>query len=177
MVSGIGVGTIGGAVAGAQVGGIYGAAAGAIIGGAASAAGGMMDYANLIKRQEENKKYATDMYSYNLQNIQAIPTSLTKSTALTYNVRFWPFVEYYTCTDTEKQVIRDKITYDGMTVMAIGYIRDYVGINANISKRYVKGQMIRLENFIEDSHVADAIYDEINKGIYFSDEIVPIPGL
>ena len=59
------------------------------------------------------------------QNIQAIPTSLTKTSALTYNTRVWPFVEYYTCTEKEREALKDKIKYNGMTIMKIGKLTDY----------------------------------------------------
>ena len=76
-----------GAAAGAQSGGVYGAAAGGAVGALGGGITAGIDYANNIKMMEENKQYAIDMYSYNLQNIQAIPTSLTKTSALTYNTR------------------------------------------------------------------------------------------
>ena len=67
------------------------AAAGAVAGAAIGAIGGGItagvDYANTLRMMEENRQYAIDMYSYNLQNIQAVPTSLTKTSALTYNTR------------------------------------------------------------------------------------------
>ena len=71
-----------GAQAGMQ-GAIAGAAAGAVGGGLTAG----IDYANTLKMMEENRQYKIDMYGYNLQNIQAIPTSLTKTSALTYNTR------------------------------------------------------------------------------------------
>ena len=145
---------------GAQIGkgaGIAGSVVGAL-GGLATAG---LDYANTLKMMEENKKYATDMYTYNLQNIQAIPTSLTKTSALTYNTRVWPFIEYYTCTDTEKAALRDKMKYNGMTIMKIGKLSDYLlG-----EDKFYKGQLIRL-NIKVDSHMAYEIYNELNKGVY-----------
>ena len=80
-------GAASGAAAGAQVGGIggaIGAGVGGAVGGAVTAA---LDYKNTIKMMEENRQYSIDMYGYNLQNIQAVPTSLTKTSALTYNTR------------------------------------------------------------------------------------------
>lgn len=76
-----------GAAAGAKIGGVYGAIAGAVGGAIGGGVTGALDYANTIKMMEENRQYAIDMYGYNLQNIQAIPTSLTKTSALTYNTR------------------------------------------------------------------------------------------
>ena len=80
-----------GAAAGAQLPGGVGGIAGAVAGGAIGAIGGgitaALDYKNTIRMMEENRQYYIDMYGYNLQNIQAIPTSLTKTSALTYNTR------------------------------------------------------------------------------------------
>ena len=82
-------GAASGAATGAEVsnGNIYGAIAGGAIGAVGGAITSAIDYKNTIRMMEENRSYAIDMYSYNLQNIQAIPTSLTKTSALTYNTR------------------------------------------------------------------------------------------
>lgn len=158
-ISGIISSTASGAASGMKKG-PGGAIAGAAAGFATSAVGGILDYANLVKRQEEAKSYATDMYGYNLGNIQAIPTSLAKNSALNANTKIFPFVEKYTCTDTEKQALRDKMTYNGMTIMKIGTMSSFIGTG------YFKGQMIRFNNLKEDTHMANAIYEEINKGVY-----------
>lgn len=158
------IGGAGGAMVGAKLGGgnPYAAAAGAIAGAAAGFVTGGLDAANTFKLMEENKKYAKDMYDYNLQNIQAIPTSLTKISALTYNTRVWPFIEYYTCTSTEKEALKDKLNYNGMTIMKIGKLKNYtLG-----EHKFYKGQLIRLPDITEDSHVIYEIYNELNKGVY-----------
>ena len=150
-----------GATAGAQVGGVPGAIAGAAIGAIGGGVTGALDYSNTVKMMEENRQYAIDMYGYNLQNIQAIPTSLTKTSALTYNTRVWPFVEYYTCTEKEREALKDKIKYNGMTIMKIGKLIDYTLGEDN----FYKGQLIRL-NLNVDSHMAYEIYNELVKGVY-----------
>lgn len=151
-----------GAAAGAKIGGGYGAIAGAAVGAVGGGITGGLDAANQIRLMEENKQYAIDMYGYNLQNIQAIPTSLTKTSALTYNTRVWPFIEYYTCTDTEKNALKDKLKYNGMTVMKIGKLNDYLLGQDN----FYKGQIIRLSDIKVDGHMAFEIYNELNKGVY-----------
>lgn len=75
-------GGVAGGIAGAKFG-PYGAIAGAAVGVIGGGVTGGLDAANAFKLMEENRQYAIDMYSYNLQNIQAIPTSLTKTSALT----------------------------------------------------------------------------------------------
>ena len=151
-----------GAAIGGKTGGLYGAAAGAAIGALGGGITAGIDYANTIKMMEENKQYAIDMYSYNLQNIQAIPTSLTKTSALTYNTRVWPFIEYYTCTEAERKALKDKIKYNGMTVMKVGQLSDYTLGEDN----FYKGKLIRLPDVKLDGHMAFEIYNELNKGVY-----------
>ena len=155
------VGGAAGAATGAKVGGGYGAIAGAAAGAIGGAITAGIDYSNTVRMMEENRQYSIDMYGYNLQNIQAIPTSLTKTSALTYNTRVWPFIEYYTCTEAERKALKDKIKYNGMTVMKIGQLSDYpLG-----EDRFYKGQVIRL-NVNLDSHMAYEIYNELKKGVY-----------
>ena len=152
-------GSLGGS-AGAQFGKTAAAAgtAAGIIGGGITAS---IDFQNTIKMMEENRQYKIDMYGYNLQNIQAIPTSLTKTSALTYNTRVWPFIEYYTCTDAERSALADKMKYNGMTIMKIAKLNEYLLGEDN----FYKGQLIRL-NIKVDSHMAYEIYNELNKGVY-----------
>ena len=168
-----------GALAQAILAPITGGAAGAALGSKTSVFGGTVadaaigaigggvtagiDYANTVKMMEENRQYAIDMYGYNLQNIQAVPTSLTKTSALTYNTRVWPFIEYYTCTEAERKALKDKIKYNGMTIMKVGQLSDYTLGEDN----FYKGQLIRLPEYVKiDGHMAFEIYNELNKGVY-----------
>ena len=111
----------------------------------------------------DTRDFTIDMFNYSLQNVQALPYNLTKVAAYTANNKIFPMVEVFTCKDVEKQALRDKIQFNGMTVMVIGKISDYVDAN---EKRFIKGQLIRLPDIKDDSHVANALYDEINKGVY-----------
>ena len=148
--------------AGGQFGGMPGAVGGAIAGAVGGLATSALDYKNTIKMMEENRQYSIDMYGYNLQNIQAVPTSLTKTSALTYNTRVWPFIEYYTCTDAERAALKDKIKYNGMTIMKVGQLNNYLlG-----EDKFYKGQLIRLPDVRIDGHMAFEIYNELNKGVY-----------
>ena len=117
----------------------------------------------MYKMQQENKSYAKDMYNYNLRNIQAIPSSLTKTSAFVYNTRIWPFLEVYTCTEVERQAMKDKIEYDGMTIMVIGKLADYLEPG---TQHFWRGDLIRMPNIKHDSHVVEDIHSELQKGIY-----------
>ena len=157
-------GGITGAATGAKAG-PYGAIAGAVVGVVGGAALGGVGYAKdqewLQQQQAEARDFAVDQFQYQLGNIQALPQSMTKSTPLSYNNKVWPILEYFSCTETEKEVLANKIKYDGMTVMAIGTLTDYINVGT-----YMKGKMIRLNELNDDSHIANAIYEEVAKGFY-----------
>ena len=153
-----------GAATGAKFG-PYGAIASAAIGIAGGAglgvAGYLQDKEWLQQQQAEARDFAVDKFNYQLGNIQALPQSMTKSTPLSYNNKIWPILEHFSCTDREKEILKNKLRYDGMTVMAIGTLNDYSNVGG-----YLKGKMIRLENLNDDSHIANAIYEEVEKGFY-----------
>lgn len=154
---------IGGAVAGSK-GGAAGAIAGAVVGTAAGGAGAYLDSMLAAERRRETKDYMIDRFNMSLANVKAIPDSLVKNSAFTIINKIFPFVEYYSCTEKEKEALRRKIQYDGMTVGRIGYIVDFMGGNGFQS--YFKGTLIRAEGLEEDNHYINALYEELAKGVY-----------
>lgn len=163
-------GATSGAIAGSSGGGT-GSIIGAIAGGIASAAGGVGDIILNEKLRNENLDYTRDMFGYQLGNIQALPDTISKVSSLNNNNKLFPVLEYYTCTEVEKNAFLDKIAFNGMTVMTIGKISDYLEnyweYNNKKSKNYIKGKLIRLESINDDFHVIDSLADELNKGAYF----------
>ena len=168
-ISGSMTGASMGAVAG-PYGAIAGGIAGGIIGTAASSVGGIIDYSMSERLRNDAIDYRRDMFGYQLQNIQALPNSISKTTPFTYNNKIFPILEYYTCKDEEKNAVANKIAFNSMTVMAIGKLRDYIGnewsYNDITSKGYIKGSLIRLENISEEFNVLNEISNEIYKGVY-----------
>lgn len=172
------VGGITGAGAGAAVGGFAGGSmapgvgivTGAVAGGLISAAGGITDYFINEKLRTEAIDYTKDQFNYSLQNIQALPYTLARVSSLTNDNTIFPILEYYTCTDREKEALANKIAYNSMTVMAIGKIKDYINNSWSYgditSKGYIKGQLIRLDSIDEDFHLINSISSELNKGVY-----------
>ena len=161
---GIITGGAAGAGAGAMVGGGWGALAGGIIGTAGSAAGMAIDTDFLVRQHREQKQLSIDKFNYQLGNIKALPYTLTKVGAFNINSKIWPFLEFYTCTDEEKQALRNKLKYESMTVMRINNFGDYYNIDTE--KHYFKGSLIRNEEIAEDNHIFEAIYAELLKGVY-----------
>lgn len=167
-ITGGAVGALAGSKAG-PYGAIVGAAAGVVGGGILGGVGYAKDMEWLRQQQGEARSYAVDMYKYGLGNVQALPQSISKSSPLTYNNKVWPILEEFSCTDQEKQIIRNKIEYNGMNINAIGTIAEYSNSN-ELDKVFVKGQLIRLESIKDDFHIVDALYQEVNKGFYVKGE-------
>lgn len=142
--------------------GPWGALAGGVVGGLASGLGGWKDLQLNDKLRNEALDYKKDMFGYNLQNIQALPQGLAKTSAISPDNKYVPFIEFYSCTDTEKQALQDKLTYDGYTIMRIGSIANFLQSN----KSYIKGRIIRIEGISDDFHLLKAIADEIYKGVF-----------
>lgn len=158
-------GMLSGAAAGATAGSIFGgigAAIGMAVGGVASTAAGIADLAMNDKLRNEAIDYTKDQFGFKMGNIKALPDSLAKVSAYNKNNKIFPFIEYYTCTATEKQALQDKIKFNGMTVGRIGKIKDYI----RNEKTYIKAKLIRLENVSDDYHYFKSIADELYKGVY-----------
>lgn len=153
VTSGVGLGMVANPAVGAAVG---------VVGTAASLAGGLADYRMNEQLRQEARDYRIDQFGYQLGNIKALPLSLTKVSALNKNNKLFPFVEYYTATEVEKQALRDKLKYNGMTTMAIGTIANYQLAEPS----YIKGRLIRLEDIAADYHVVNTIANELNQGVF-----------
>ena len=153
--------TIAGGVAGGlATGSPYGAIAGAAIGGIGSGVGYAMDINLMEKGLQEQRQFSIDKFRMQLGNIQALPYTLTKVGAFNINSKVFPFLEYYTCSEQEKEALRMKIQYEGMTVGIVDILGNYM------SGGYVQADLIRNEAIIEDSHLVDDIYIELTKGVY-----------
>lgn len=157
------VGTAQGAMSGAMIGnmagGIAGGIVGGVVGGGLSAVAGAVDVQVTRMLQMETLDYTKDLYNYNLGNIQALPQTISKVSTFNNNNKIFPIIEYYTCTEVEKEMLRNKIKYNGMTTMVIGKIND-------AGSGYVKGKLIRIENSSEDFHLINSIGEEVNKGFF-----------
>lgn len=165
-------GAIAGTLQGATSGGMLGAMAGknmglGIVGGAiASGLGGAADVGINQKLRSEALDYTQDLFTYQLGNIQALPDTLGKVSAFNNNNKVFPVLEFYTATDIEKEALRNKIKYNGMTVNVIGEIEDYL----QLEPTYIKAKLIRIPYAADDTHVFNVIAEELNMGVYIQEE-------
>jgi len=162
VISGALHGASSAASSGGLVAGAGGAFGGYIAGLATSYTAGLVDYSMLTKRQAEQINLSRDMFKYQLGNIKALPYTLNKVTPLTYNNKIFPFIEIYDCKDEEKDLFRNFLTYQSMTVQAVGTVAQY----QQAERTFIKGQVIRLEDLDTESHTLYDIYDELNKGVF-----------
>lgn len=188
MMSAIGL-PLGGATTGALVGaksggGVYGALAGAAVGATGGLIGGVAGYQLnmdwLERMQQETRAYSIDMYNYNLGNIKALPYSISRTDCLAENTRLVPFLEVYQATNAEVENLKNVLKYNGMTVMTIDKPINYIAsddISAHWENAiqchdkacyYIKAKLImNTENELaDDFHIVDAIYAELDKGVY-----------
>ena len=157
----IATGVIGGAVGGTVIGG----SAGGVVGGLASAIGGIADFAMSEKLRTEALDYTKDMFGYSLQNIRALPVGLGRVGSTVIDSFIYPAVETYTATNEEVDAFKNKIKWNGMTVGRIGTFKDFKSRASN-SCRYIKAKIIRLADLHEELHTANAISEELYKGVY-----------
>ena len=157
-------GTISGATTGVMTGGLGGVIAGGIGGTAVSLGAGIADYYISKELYAEQMSLRSDRFNYSLDNIKARPNGLAKTSAFTNNNKIFPFLEFYTATDTEKEALRQKIKYEGMKLGVIGTIRSYG--NGPEPHTYFRGTLIRLENYNADYHFIQALTNELMMGIF-----------
>lgn len=141
---------LGGMASGALINPALGAIGGTI-GLGASAIGGYADY-----------KIQQRLHEYELDNIKAMPQSISKTSALNANNKYFPYIEYYTCTDEEKKAFKYKLKYEGMTVGIIDVMANYI----TNEKSFISGDLIRLEGANIDTHELSEIRNILKQGVY-----------
>lgn len=163
---------LGAAATGGQIGALSEGAVGAGLGVGAGLLTGIagevdINYGN--KLYELNKKYKQDVHNYQLDNIKAMPNSLSKVTSYTKNNQLFVVLEKYEATEVEKEAVAQNVIDYSMNVGVIGKPIDYVyndwSYNGNTSRGYFKAQLIKID--LNTYHESDAISTELARGVYF----------
>ena len=165
-----GVGAVAGSFQTSAQGFMVGGGWGAAIGGVLGLSAGLGDMALSEGKYNEQKSYATDIHNLQLENIRALPYSLSKTTAFTFNNKIFPIIEYYTCTEAEKDIVAQSIINTGMTVELIDNIGPYITnewtYKEQIDRGFIRATIIKID-IEDDTHMANAISEELQKGVYF----------
>lgn len=163
---------LGSAATGVQTGAFLGGAVGLGAGigaGILTGIAGESDINYGDKLYELNKKYKQDVHNYQLDNIKAMPNSLSKVTAYTKNNQLFPVLERYDATDEEKEAIAQNVIDYSMNIGVIGKPQDYIenewSYNGRVSRGYFKAQLIKID--LNTYHESDAISTELARGVYF----------
>lgn len=165
-----GVGAVAGSFQTSAQGFMVGGGIGAAVGGVLGLSAGLGDMALSEGKYNEQKSYATDIHNMQLENIRALPYSLSKTTAFTFNNKIFPIIEYYTCTDQERIIIADMIANQGMTAELVGNIINYIynqwSYDEVTDRGFIRATIIKID-IEDDTHLANAISEELQKGVYF----------
>lgn len=144
-------------------GGSFGVGLGSgVVGGVLSGLAGATDISINEKLRADALDMRKDMFGYQLGNVQALPYNISKVSSRNADNKVFPFLEIYGATAAEEEAYRNKLKWNGMTVMAIGSIGEYL----QSKPTFIKGKIIRFERLTEEFHMANFIADEINKGVY-----------
>lgn len=154
-------GAVSGGIGGAMVGGGVGAAIGAVVGGGASVLGGLKDIEFNERQRAESIRLQRDMFGYQLGTVKARTTQLSKTTAFNINNKYFPYVEYWTCTPEEVEALKNKIKYNGMTIGVIGTLNDYLNIEG---ETFIQAQVIEID-VNDNAHVVNAIATNLAEGV------------
>lgn len=128
--------------------------------------GGSMDikYKEMLRNDQVDK--AKTLFNYNLQNIQALANTVSKSNPYNIDNKYVPYLEKYTCSDVEREAFKLKMKYDGMTIMRTGTLRYFLNYKDEVEESYIKGAIIRFPNLSEDYDYAKELSNEVGKGFY-----------
>lgn len=157
-------GSFGGAASGAIAGSVLGpggAIAGGIVGGAASIAGGITDVIANEKIYQEQRQASIDTFNMQLGNVKARNNTLSRGSSYDVDNKYFPIIEYYTCTDTELSALQKQLQYRGMTVEVVGTVEDYLNPNETT---YIQGDLIEID-ITDDFHMAREIANVLRGGI------------
>jgi hypothetical protein len=95
-----------------------------------------------------------------------MPYSLTKVGSQTADYKMFPFVEYYTCTSVEKEALRSKMNWNGMTVMRVGEIASFLKFEEDELGTFIQATPIRIEADRANDRVVATIKQELETGVY-----------
>ena len=167
--AGIAVGAAAGAAAGSFIPGL-GTAVGAVVGGIAAAGTGAADLIIGQKRFEESKSYATDMHALQLENVRAMPRTLSKTTAFNVDNRYFPVFVEYGCTLMEHVAVMQFLQNRSMTVGVIDKPQNFVGTTWGDTwgypdRGFISGSIIKIDTTF-DTHFVDELNKEFQMGVY-----------
>ena len=103
------------------------------------------------------------MHNMSLQNIQALPASVSKTSNFNIEQPKVPYLEMYSCTTDEKENFEKYLALYSYSINRVGNIKDYLQKN---KRTFIRATLIRDEGIKDDSHLLADISQELSQGIY-----------
>lgn len=163
-IAGAVTGTVGGVAGGALSGSMVGnAKVGGLVGGITSAIGGAADVAINAYLRADQREAVIQQHNWQLQNIQALPYSVTKVNNFNIDSNYVPYLEVYVCDDSETDNFIKYLALRSYSINRYGQLLNYI---KPTGRTFLKGMIIRQSEVDDDSHYIAAIADEVNQGFY-----------
>lgn len=152
--------------------GIAMAGAGAV---GAGIAGGVDVWTNQQLR-EEQLNLTKDLQTLNLQNIQAQPMGLSRTTAFNADNKIFPILETYSCSAIERQAVINSLINRSFTIGAIMNLGDLLntvwfapeGDGSTKARNWIEATVIEFpRDFGKDTHFITTLANRLAQGYYF----------
>ena len=163
--SGIASSVFGAIGSGLGVGALTGSPAMGALTGVTSAIGGATDIGLSEVKYRNNRQQAIDLHNYQLDNVKALPDTLTKVSSYNINNKYFPFIEEYTCTEEEVKAFVGYLRERNYKIGVVSTINDVLE-NGYKDYEYVKANVLRLPTIKDDFHLASTIAEELETGAY-----------
>lgn len=135
---------------------------GAAVGVAGGAITGIADVAINKQLRDINRELTVKQHEYQLGNIQALSYTVSNISNIDILSKYYPFLEYYSCTDIEKQSLIDFLEYKGYNIGRIGTIGEFL----QPERHYFQGYLLRLNNSTIETHETLELNNELSQGVY-----------
>ena len=155
-------GAAGGSI-GMSMGGGVGNNLGVVAGSGTSLALGVLETGMNQDLRFDQRRTMELQHNWQLQNIQALPYSVTKVNNFNIDNTYVPYLELYNCDDYETQNLGTYLELNSYSIKRYGKFNEYV---KPTGRTFLKGTFIRLSGVSDDAHYLAAITDEVSQGFY-----------
>lgn len=138
--------------------------AGKAVGGMLS---GLFNTVGNAQLRADQREAMIQQHNWQLQNIQALPYGISKATNFNIEQPVIPYLEIYTCSDSELANLTKYLSLKGYTINRYGSLGAY---KKPTDRTWLQGTLIKLTGVSDDAHYLATIADEVHQGFYVGEE-------
>lgn len=113
--------------------------------------------------RDDNRQAQMDNFNYQIGNVQAMPSTLTKISAINPNYKVYPILEIYKCTTQEEKNLEYSIKYNGLDINLMTTLSIF-------DHGYISGSIIKFPSDLNiNESQSQAINQELQNGIYYKE--------